>query len=557
MARKAIWRLGLVAAVVVAGQLVAPTATANGADTTGQGVIAWGFNDKGQTAVPAAALSDVAQVSAGGYHTLALSFDGHVMAWGDNAARQATVPAFARSGVSQIAAGFDHNLVLKAGQVLSWGGQTVVPEEAQTGVEQIAAGVSHSLALKNGGVISWSSDIDYPVPDAATAGVLQVAAGGYERAAVKVDGSVIVWDDAGNLQAVPEAAKSGVVQVSLSGGHYLALKSDGSVIAWGGNSYGQATVPVAAQSDVTEVAAGGYHSLALKADGSVVAWGLGESGQATVPPAAGAAVVHVAGGGYHSVAIKDRAAMRFVTSSRVVPESVGTAQVRIIRSGKTDAAAFFALRAAGTAQKGTDFTVVEADLSLGPGETEMTIPVTIRDDGAREGPETVVVSLTAIGTETVVLGSPLVLTIGASDQRPDALVSTRKSGGYVGNNVYNTTGAGQTRTVKARRGTSRTLFVRVVNDGNVANTLIVRGSATGAGSRVHYLVGSRDVTRRMRSPAGWSVVLAPGQSQRIAVKVTVKPGARVGSLKVARVSGSWTGDATYVDLVRAQVKVRR
>lgn len=81
-------------------------------------VVGWGYNVYGQATVPAG-LSGVAQVAAGGYHSLALKSDGTVVAWGYNDYGQTSVPA-GLSGVVQLAAGDLHNLALWSVPALSF-----------------------------------------------------------------------------------------------------------------------------------------------------------------------------------------------------------------------------------------------------------------------------------------------------------------------------------------------------------------------------------------------------------------------------------------------------
>ena len=57
-------------------------------------------------------LSNVAAVSAGYLHSLALRSDGKVIAWGNNGSGQTSAPLVAQSGVTAIAAGYAHTLAL-------------------------------------------------------------------------------------------------------------------------------------------------------------------------------------------------------------------------------------------------------------------------------------------------------------------------------------------------------------------------------------------------------------------------------------------------------------
>jgi alpha-tubulin suppressor-like RCC1 family protein len=60
-------------------------------------VLAWGWNEFGQTTVPVAAQSGVVAI-ASATHTVALKDDGSVVAWGNNNSGQTDVPIAAQSG---------------------------------------------------------------------------------------------------------------------------------------------------------------------------------------------------------------------------------------------------------------------------------------------------------------------------------------------------------------------------------------------------------------------------------------------------------------------------
>jgi hypothetical protein len=246
-------------------------------------------------------------------------------------------------------------------------------------------------------------------------------------------------------------------------------------------------------------------------------------------------------------------------TSRTVAEDAGVAELRVTRGGNTSvpASARYALTS-GTAAPASDLVLAPGTVSFAAGETSKTIPVSIVNDSAPEGPETVDVTLSAPGQGTT-LGTAVRtrLVIATSDQRPDVLISTASRSGYAGNNVYNTSGTGQTRTSRARRAQTRTSYARFQNDGNAASVFSIRGSAARRGSTVSYYKGSQRVTASMRSAAGLRVTLAPGASMVVRIQVRVHRRASIGSLKPATVSARWTGDGTRTDVAKAVVKIVR
>jgi hypothetical protein len=96
-------------------------------------------------------LSGVIAIAAGGYHSMALKYDGTVVAWGSSQNGQTFVPP-GLSNVTAISAGWLYGLALKAdGTPVAWGdnaaGQTDLPMEA-VHVRKLEAGDSHCLALR-------------------------------------------------------------------------------------------------------------------------------------------------------------------------------------------------------------------------------------------------------------------------------------------------------------------------------------------------------------------------------------------------------------------------
>ena len=247
----------------------------------------WGTNNFGQSA-PTAAMTNIAAVAAGYYHTLVLQQNGTVLGWGDNAYGETTIPPALTSNVLAIAAGNGHSLALKMdGTVAAWGnnsfGQASVPG-GLTNIIAIAAGGFQSLALSNNGTITaWGTNYA-PIPSSLTNGsatVTAIAAGDNFCLALLTNGTVMAWGATNAGQTNVPGGLTGVVAIAAGGEHALALKSDGTVTNWGDTQGGLLNVPTGL-TNVMAIAAGYYHSLAINSDSTVAAWGTNNFGQTNV-----------------------------------------------------------------------------------------------------------------------------------------------------------------------------------------------------------------------------------------------------------------------------------
>jgi len=273
---------------------------------------AWGLNDHGQlgdgtttkSQVPVKVLlpagTTVTAVSAGRFHSLALTSAGHVLAWGENLRGElgdgtktdSNVPVRAklprRVKVVAISAGFGHSLaVASSGQVFAWGnnqrgqlgdGSTAdrltpvrVHLPAGTKVTAVSAGAIFSLALTSTGrVLAWGLN---------HRGQLGIGMTTDRHLPVRVK--------------LPRGVK--VTGIAAGYAFGLAVTSAGKVFAWGNNDSGQLGDGTTSGSDipvrvhlpagikVTAISAGADHSLALTAAGHVLAWGMNNFGQLGLP----------------------------------------------------------------------------------------------------------------------------------------------------------------------------------------------------------------------------------------------------------------------------------
>ena len=323
--------------------------------TTAGGVKCWGWNGGGQLGdnstterlapVDVSGLgSGVKAISAGDSHTCALTTSGGVKCWGwnaegelgDNSTTQRLTPvdvAGLSSGIASISAGFYHSCALTiAGGVKCWGvniyGQLgdnttathLAPVDVSTlgsGVTAITTGGGHNCALTTaGGLKCWGFNYYGQVGDnttivrlapvdvpSLTSGVASAAAGGTHTCAVTTGGGAKCWggNDGGQLgdntygyQRLTPTDVSGLASsvAAIAGGwyHTCALTTTGGVKCWGQNDLGQLgdnsttnrltpTDVTGLTSGVTAIATGLYHSCAITTAGAVKCWGKNDNGQ--------------------------------------------------------------------------------------------------------------------------------------------------------------------------------------------------------------------------------------------------------------------------------------
>ncbi len=133
--------------------------------------------------------------------------------------------------------------------------------------------------------------------------------------------------------------------------------------------------------------------------------------------------------------------------------------------------------------------------------------------------------------------------------QPDARIK-KGTGAFVGNDVYNTTGLGQTRTGVAPRGSSVTYTIKVQNDALVADTLRLKGAASNTRFKVTYTAGGADITPAIVAGTYTTPELAPGATFTVRVVVKVKSTAPAGASLTGALTAKSNTDTTYKDTVK-------
>ena len=322
--------------------------------TTAGAVKCWGYNGQGQlgdnsranrlTPIGVSVLgSGVAAISAGGFHTCALTTAGAVKCWGnngqgqlgDNSTTDRSAPVGVSglgSGVAAISAGQYHTCALiTAGAVKCWGRnvegqqgdgtttQRSTPVDVvgfSSGVAAISASREHTCALTTAGAVKcWGYNFYGQLGDNSmtqrltpvdvvglASGVAAVAAGVYHTCALTTAGAVKCWgrnfngglgDNSTTTRLTPVdvvGLASGVAAIRAGRYHTCALTTAGAVKCWGRNSEGQLgdgsttqrLMPVdvvSLGSGVAAISAGDFHTCALTTTGAVKCWGYNTNGQ--------------------------------------------------------------------------------------------------------------------------------------------------------------------------------------------------------------------------------------------------------------------------------------
>jgi uncharacterized repeat protein (TIGR01451 family) len=135
--------------------------------------------------------------------------------------------------------------------------------------------------------------------------------------------------------------------------------------------------------------------------------------------------------------------------------------------------------------------------------------------------------------------------------KPDAKIAVGTAGTAVGDNVYSATAAGESKTVRVKRGKSVTFRIEIQNDGD-ADSFTVKGPGGGI-----YKAGTTNVTTRVKAGTYSTGSVPSGQTVILMLTVKVAKTARIGSTKVFLVVVTSTGAPAKKDAVKATVKAKK
>ena len=191
----------------------------------------------------------------------------------------------------------------------------------------------------------------------------------------------------------------------------------------------------------------------------------------------------------------------------------------------------------------------------------------VGSDGNGNGPvplNTLMTSLRVVG-DRLFLGG-LAAAIGGSTKnsyasyfrlrQPDGQIAVG-SGAFVGNGVYNATGANQTQKKTIGRTKTAHFKIQITNDGFSADTFELKGAGSSGPFHVTYLSGATDITAPVVAGTYSTGSVAAGGSRTISFEVKVGSGASVGDKQSFLVTSASTGAGKPKDAVKATVTASR
>jgi hypothetical protein len=168
-------------------------------------------------------------------------------------------------------------------------------------------------------------------------------------------------------------------------------------------------------------------------------------------------------------------------------------------------------------------------------------------------------SPSSVGGAAQVLTNPC--TTGSQSWRvvgPDGFFETDVPGDFLGLNVFDPNGAGQTQEHKVKQGATGRVPFQIANFGQSSESFLLKGCKSSKGFKVGYSDESGDVTDDINDGAYETKSIAPAEiasdTEELTLKVKVAKDAKPGKVKSCRIEAA---SELLVDVIKANVTVKR
>jgi hypothetical protein len=139
--------------------------------------------------------------------------------------------------------------------------------------------------------------------------------------------------------------------------------------------------------------------------------------------------------------------------------------------------------------------------------------------------------------------------------QPDGLLKPAGSATFIGDSVYNLTGAGQSITAPTPHDASQQFDIGVQNDGTTPDHFVLTGAGSSGGITAHYYSGTTDITSAVVAGTFHTGSLDPGAAATYRLTLTVGSSAPAGSTRSWPVTARSAHQSTKADTVKPGVEV--
>ncbi|MGI6696705.1 MAG: ABC transporter permease subunit [Christensenellales bacterium] len=234
----------------------------------------------------------IVDVAVGYDHITALDDAGHLYTWGNTRLGQDKYPkAFTEAwaageklNLTQIEAANQFTTAIDtSGKLYIWGNGNlndikIKKEFRDTPIQKVTTNINSYLILTEEGQAAYAGTqkTHYSrVPEGLETGVVDIASTAATNAALKSDGTLVIWGDTTKGEAEIPEHEGKFIRVWGGRYHYVALTDTGKLYAWGDNHFGQTDVPTLPKDDpLRDLYVGYYQNYAVTEKGELQAWGL-------------------------------------------------------------------------------------------------------------------------------------------------------------------------------------------------------------------------------------------------------------------------------------------
>ncbi len=193
--------------------------------------------------------------------------------------------------------------------------------------------------------------------------------------------------------------------------------------------------------------------------------------------------------------------------------------------------------------------------SLAPGTEFAYLRVEITPDTSVPGGTTKDVLITSTSSHASDSIDAVLARVTAHRFQPDNIIAGNIDGSdYVGKNIYNTSGADQTKRKSIPQNNTVPYYIKIENDGTIQDSFLITGTGGDASWTVQYFdayTGGSDITAEITG-AGWHTgSIDPADSVRIRLEVTPAHDVPGGEKKTVLITSTSINFSSQKDAVKA------